>query len=881
MVFNNVLYAVYESTDKDSHKPTGRISYISCTDGKKWESPEKTDTKDGYGTTGAPALIVLGDTLYAFHEGFQQNRQLWFATAKSVNGDLQWQGDNDSKFGTTGAPALAIYKGEDGKDQIYCVHLGDDGQSLWWARYNGTKWTQSDTRLGNQAAATRPSLCVWDDKLYCVYQGAGNGEFWYVYYNGKEWTPGNKTAYATYGAPGLAAYNNKLYAFHEGYLGAAGGVTAGANIGGTIGAGVGTVAGSVGGPGGLATGGVAGTLAGEGVGATIGAIAGAANPRSYKLWYTGCEKAKADFTEPNDTDTGFGVTDPPALVVANNTLYCVHGGHDGNGEIWWFYIGTNGELSGDEQLNGLTGSPPALIEFDGQLYSVYQRGGGDDKIAWTTLPFNSHADHPDNPDKKWTEIRGANSYGYDMIDRQAAGDGAVSTSKTINVQAGTPVVYAALTNTEDDIDFPNGATLTITAPDGSTFSSARDDDTAVVVLSGQTLQALVLLAPKASDYKVELSVPAKTPFHFEFEAAPTKDVATTILNAFATAGQSLARRDVNDPAALNQQLSVLAAGAIAQLARLLIIYAKKKGNQPAVSWSHTILAATSVIVGIYVSSTILGRSRTVPTAQNQRLTRILLENLEENDYTQAAALTGTFRILRPSSREVETYTDFQRFRRATRRGQRRPGMQNIDTNNVHPEDIAVQVQFDGWASPSPWFRINGEDAYINAVNPDPPGTMTNTVTFNETGWREINNVTYRTAGVINRNSIRAAFQDAANLGNNPTRPTPGAPRRGNPQTGTVEIVAFVLAEAIRFEVVGNAIDRLYASDAAGDETGFQWETFRPLLNNWQRIYDQVYDGQRTFAIPMQVTRDFVNRTGDFAGFNIGNWDPPMVPAMPR
>ena len=35
----------------------------------------------------------------------------------------------------------------------------------------------------------------------------------------------------------------------------------------------------------------------------------------------------------------------------------------------------------------------------------------------------------------------------------------------------------------------------------------------------------------------------------------------------------------------------------------------------------------------------------------------------------------------------------------------------------------------------------------------------------------------------------------------------------------------------------------------------------------------------TFAIPMLVTRDFVNRAGDFAGFNIGNWDQSVLNAI--
>ena len=185
------------------------------------------------------------DKLYAFHEGFGQNGQLWFTRGKfDDKGNFKWEDDRNTGFGTTGAPALAIFGGK-----RYCVHLAKGGKpnQLWWACYNGEKWTTPDTPLGNQRAASTPSAKGSKEKLYCAYQGAANGEFWYVIYDGTSWTDGNKTAYATYGAPALAAYNGMLHAFHEGYQTAS--VGEGASIGTPI----------------------------------VNAING---PRSFKLWYT-------------------------------------------------------------------------------------------------------------------------------------------------------------------------------------------------------------------------------------------------------------------------------------------------------------------------------------------------------------------------------------------------------------------------------------------------------------------------------------------------------------------------------------------------------------------------------------------------------------------
>ena len=355
--------------------------------------------------------------------------------------------------------------------------------------------------------------------MYCAYQGAANGEFWYVIYDGTSWTDGNKTAYATYGAPALAAYNGTLHVFHEGYQTAS--VGEGASIGGTIGGFGGSV------------GGAPGAAAGAAVGAVGGAIVNAINgPRSFKLWYTAAKPGYTDFTSPQDTDTGFGVTDPPSLAVSGNKLYSVHQGHGSNGEIWWFNVDGD-KRSGDGKLNGSTASPPALAEFNGELYCVYQKAGTDGYMGWTKLPITSPAAAP-GPNAAWVEAKGANSYLYYRLDNTATGGAAVTQTKTVTIDSGAPFLYAALIKSTESADFPSGAKLKITGPDNKTYSAAQDDDQVYALAEGGSLSTLVIKKPKAGDYKVELTVPPNVSFDFELATLPSKDVGQTIQDAPAS-----------------------------------------------------------------------------------------------------------------------------------------------------------------------------------------------------------------------------------------------------------------------------------------------------------------------------------------------------------
>ena len=220
-------------------------------------------------------------------------------------------------------------------------------------------------------------------------------------------------------------------------------------------------------------------------------------------------------------------------MVSGNKLYCVHQGRAKNNEIWWFTVDGDNR-SRDGKLDGSTASPPALAEFQGSLYCVYQKAGSDGYMGWTKLPTTSPAASPNpTPSPTWVEAKGANSYRYYALDNTATGGAAVKEAKTVTIDSGAPFLYATLTKSTESIDFPAGATLKITGPDGETYSAAQDDEQVYALTTGNALDTLVIKDPKAGDYKVEFTVPQNVGFHFELATLPSKDIGQTIHDALA------------------------------------------------------------------------------------------------------------------------------------------------------------------------------------------------------------------------------------------------------------------------------------------------------------------------------------------------------------
>lgn len=439
-VYQNKLYALHEG-----YNANGQLWYTGF-DGHDWTAPNDTNTR--FGTHGSPVLAVYQGKLYALHEGAREDAALWWTSFDGQN----WSSDTNTGHGTTGPGALAVFR-----NKLYCVHPGshahgNDQHYLWWTSFDGKNWSP-DTNTGYGTGGI-PSLVVYNDRLYCIHEGYNsNGEFWWTSFDGQNWSPDTKTPYGTSGAPTVTLYNGKLYAFHEGH------------------------------------------------------------GRDGRLWWTGFDAQSNQWTAPSDTDTGFGITGVSAVVVGDK-LYCLHQGRAQSGELWWFsYDGS--QLSGDSQLSDhTTAGTPSLAQYNGEIYCAYEDSG---YMSWTWLPLTN----------LWLDGHGPNAYVYSQLDSHATDHQQVRTTHTISIPGGATYLSAALIQSAQSADFPTGSRLNITGPDGTVYQQADQADR-LVVMSGDSIYSLIVRNPQPGDWVITLQVPANVDFFCQLQTLPSQDVGDTM-----------------------------------------------------------------------------------------------------------------------------------------------------------------------------------------------------------------------------------------------------------------------------------------------------------------------------------------------------------------
>ena len=102
---------------------------------------------------------------------------------------------------------------------LYVFHQGDDNDGqLWYSSNDGTNWAE-DTQVQNLGMSGSPSAVPWaGGNLYCLPPGAGDGQLWYTYSSdGTNW--GGDTLVQNLGmsdSPSAVVYNGILYVFHQG-----------------------------------------------------------------------------------------------------------------------------------------------------------------------------------------------------------------------------------------------------------------------------------------------------------------------------------------------------------------------------------------------------------------------------------------------------------------------------------------------------------------------------------------------------------------------------------------------------------------------------------------------------------------------------------------
>jgi chitinase len=102
-----------------------------------------------------------------------------------------WQ-DGPPTYGTAGAWANGIAQalGASTTPNLYVFHQGEenDGQ-LWYSSNDGTNWT-ADTQVQNLGMSGSPSAVLWAGGISVFHQGLGNnGSLWYSYFDGTNWYP--------------------------------------------------------------------------------------------------------------------------------------------------------------------------------------------------------------------------------------------------------------------------------------------------------------------------------------------------------------------------------------------------------------------------------------------------------------------------------------------------------------------------------------------------------------------------------------------------------------------------------------------------------------------------------------------------------------------
>jgi Alginate lyase len=148
--------------------------------------------------------------LYVFHQGANNDGQLWY----SSNDDINWQEDIQvQNLAMSGSPSAVAYNGN-----LYVFHQGsgDNGQ-LWYSVFDGSDWAP-DTLVQNLAMSGSPSAVAWAGGITVFHQGPCGGQLWYTYSpDGANW--GGDTLVqnlAMSGSPSAVAYNGNLYIFHQG-----------------------------------------------------------------------------------------------------------------------------------------------------------------------------------------------------------------------------------------------------------------------------------------------------------------------------------------------------------------------------------------------------------------------------------------------------------------------------------------------------------------------------------------------------------------------------------------------------------------------------------------------------------------------------------------
>ena len=198
--YNGTLYCFHQGSNNNSQL------WYSTFDGTNWAQDIKVSN---VGMGASPAVINYNGKLYCFHQGYRSNGKLWYSTFDGTS----WAQDKQvQNVGMSDSPAVIEYNGI-----LYCFHQGSNNNSqLWYSTFDGTNWAQ-DIKVSNVGMGASPAVINYNGKLYCFHQGyRSNGKLWYSTFDGTSWAQDKQVQnVGISNSPAVINYNEKLYCFHQ------------------------------------------------------------------------------------------------------------------------------------------------------------------------------------------------------------------------------------------------------------------------------------------------------------------------------------------------------------------------------------------------------------------------------------------------------------------------------------------------------------------------------------------------------------------------------------------------------------------------------------------------------------------------------------------
>lgn len=212
----------------------------------------------------------------------------------------------------------------------------------------------------------------------------------------------------------------------------------------------------------------------------------------------------------------------------------------------------------------------------------------------------------------WAEA--ANDYAYLAIDNHYVSQAAyarattsrpATRTQTIAVQSGTPFIYGAIFDkTQDAVEFPVGAKVTVQQPDGTLLNQESNTNELYLHMHSDSVWQIIVKDPQPGDWIITVTSPQNVPFFFSLQSVPSVNVVGTIVEALTPVYPHVARTFVAS-SAQRQRLaaSMTLWGTLGEIAGLTIA-AVALGA--AAAGSIALLPATlAAVAGLLVGQAVL------------------------------------------------------------------------------------------------------------------------------------------------------------------------------------------------------------------------------------------------------------------------------------